>query len=251
MPIIRKRRRDRQSVCEPPGQSFGSGPCDAAAYATHSAHIRRRASAVPRARNVPSCGPPVRSQGNGPVQVEQILAKHAASCGTTRISTGVRGQFQERTHCAAVPSIRISAYEYPHYIVSRVINNGSGRPPRRAHPHPPAAVAATDHGRRDARYATQRGHPEVSPGATAPRATGAGRGTSFSGLPVRGGGAHDGARAAAGWPLVHRRSLRKARARADRYYAGLGESGHRRVDRPHGCGGRLRLPACEWPNSKI
>jgi len=35
------------------------------------------------ARNVPSCGPPVRLPGNEPAQYEQVLAKHAASCGTT------------------------------------------------------------------------------------------------------------------------------------------------------------------------
>jgi site-specific recombinase XerD len=46
-------------------------------------------------------------------------------------------------------------------------------------------------------------------------------------------------RPAAGWSLVHRRSRRKARARADDSYAGVDQSGNRCVD--HG-GGNFRRP---------
>src|ERR1039457_4021960 len=60
---------------------------------------------------------------------------------------------------------------------------------------------------------------------------------------VRGGGAHHGARAAARWPVVHRRSVRQAQPRSDHPDAGLGETGHRRLDRSGRRGGRLRLPA--------
>src|ERR1039457_5753981 len=61
--------------------------------------------------------------------------------------------------------------------------------------------------------------------------------------PVGSGGAHDGACAAAGWPLVHRGFVREARARPRGADPGLGQGGHRCLDRSSRRGRRLRVPA--------
>jgi hypothetical protein len=63
--------------------------------------------------------------------------------------------------------------------------------------------------------------------------------------------ADHGPRAAARWPVVHRRSLRQARARADHSVTDLGEGRGGRLDRPRRRRGRIRVPASRsrrpWP----
>src|ERR1035438_1939423 len=52
-----------------------------------------------------------------------------------------------------------------------------------------------------------------------------------------------GLHTAEGWPVVHCRFVREARARADHTHAGLGQGSNRCLDRPRRRGGRIRVPA--------